>query len=459
MSSTILRRNDSVECLHEAGYRPWMMFCLVSAMIFKGFLRDRSGNFGMMTALLAVPLIGAAGMAIDVNYAFEQKEMLLKAADAAAVGALAEKSSGVAAALAMTSDGVIEVADADAERLFLAQVPEDMRDRILSTDIDILRTGNVMTSKLNFEATVPTSFMNIFGKESITVSGTATATYQTNAFVDFYMLLDNTPSMGLAATQADIALMQKNTTDACAFACHTTANASQNYYAVAKSVGAQMRIDVVREATQALTHDATEYSRVANQYRMAVYTFGSTADTAGLTEIVSMSNDMSKVRTATDAVDLMTTKQNNYLSNQLTDFGAALTAMKTKMGTGGTGFTSTDRQKVLFFVSDGVGDYSNTACTEKLSGSTRCQEPLQPSYCQAIKDKGVKIAVLYTTYLELPDDSWWKNWIKPFDSKIATNMEACASPGYYFEVSPSEGITEAMQALFRKVISAPRLTG
>ncbi|WP_234905801.1 vWA domain-containing protein [Affinirhizobium pseudoryzae] len=413
----------------------------------------------MMTALLVVPLIGAAGMAVDLDYAFEQKEMLMNAADAAAVGALAEKSAGVAAALAMTSDGEIAIADADAEKLFLAQVPEALRDRILSTEIRILRVGNEMTSKLDFTARVPTSFMNIFGKDAVTVSGTATATYQTNAFVDFYMLLDNTPSMGLAATQADIALMQKNTPDACAFACHTTVDASQNYYAVAKSVGAQMRIDVVREATQALTHDATEYSRVTNQYRMGVYTFGPTADTAGLTEIVAMSSDMARVRTATDAVDLMTTKQNNYLGNQLTDFGSALTKIKDKIGTGGTGFTSSDRQKVLFFVSDGVGDYGNTACTEKLSGSTRCQEPLQPRYCQAIKDKGVKIAVLYTTYLELPNDSWWKNWIKPFDSKIASNMEACASPGYYFEVSPSEGITEAMQALFRKVISAPRLTG
>lgn len=437
----------------------WICLSWVSAMVLMKVLKDRSGNFGMMTALLIVPLVGAVGLAIDTNYAFEQKEMLMSAADAAAVGVLSEKSAGVAAALAMTSDGEVSVADADARRLFLAQVPQDMRDRILSTDISIKRTGNEMTSKLDFQARVPTSFMAILGKESVTVSGTATATYQTNAFIDFYMLLDNTPSMGLAATQADIALMQKNTPDACAFACHTTEKPDQNYYAIAKTVGAQMRIDVVREATQALTHDATEYTRVANQYRMSVYTFGATADTAGLTEIVPMSNDMAKVRTATDAVDLMTTKQNNYLGNQLTNFDTALTAMKNKIGTGGTGFTSTDRQKVLFFVSDGVADANKPACTEKLSGATRCQEPLQPSYCQAIKDKGVKIAVLYTTYLELPDDSWWKNWIKPFNSKIATNMEACASPGYYFEVSPSEGITNAMQALFRKVINAPRLTG
>jgi hypothetical protein len=38
-------------------------------------------------------------------------------------------------------------------------------------------------------------------------------------------------------------------------------------------------------------------------------------------------------------------------------------------------------------------------------------------------------------------------------------MLECASPGYFFEVSPSEGISEAMEALFIKVISVPRLMG
>lgn len=429
-------------------------------MLLTSLMRDRSGNFGIMTALLMVPLIGAAGLAIDVGFALEQRQMLMNAADAAAVGALAEKSSGVAQALTMPNDGEISLGSSDAERLFAAQLPTEIISRIGTVDIDIRRQGNELYSELTFSAAVPTSFLRILGKDSVTVSGTANATYQTNAFVDFYMLLDNTPSMGLAATEAGIALMEKRAD--CAFACHATADPDQNTYQIAKDLGVEMRIDVVREATQALTHDATEYSRVANQYRMAVYTFGATADTAGLTEVAAMNANMAQVRDATDAVDLMTTKKNNYLANQLTDFNSALSAIKDEIGTGGTGFSVTDRQKVLFFVSDGVADYKNANCSRAPlpeKQPTRCQEPVQTSYCDAIKQKGVKIAVLYTTYLELPDDTWWKNWIKPFTSQIPTAMEACASPGYYFEVAPHDGIAAAMQALFRRVISAPRLTG
>jgi hypothetical protein len=419
-------------------------------------LRDRSGNFGITTALIAAPLIGGGGMAVDLAYALDQRTALMAAADAAALGALSEKSPGVAAALAMGGDGTVTIGANDALSLFRGQMA-NVQAQVTRVDIDLNRQGKDLVSSLTFEASVPTAFMRVLGLDSIAISGTATATYQTNAFVDFYMLLDNTPSMGLAATTADIATMKRNTPDQCAFACHETTNAD-NYYLLAKSLGVKMRIDVVREATQALTHDATRYAQIADQYRMAVYTFGATADTAGLTEVSPMSSDMAKVRTATDLVDLMTTPKNNYKSNQLTDFDSALSKMKTLIGKGGTGDSTTNRQKVLFFVADGVFDAAKPTCSEPLR-VTRCQEPIDTSFCDALKQNGVKIAVLYTTYLPLTDDSFWVNWIKPFNAKISPHMEACASTGYFFEVSPTDGIEEAMQVLFRKLLSAPRLTG
>jgi hypothetical protein len=39
------------------------------------------------------------------------------------------------------------------------------------------------------------------------------------------------------------------------------------------------------------------------------------------------------------------------------------------------------------------------------------------------------------------------------NSEIATNMQTCASPGFYFEVSPSQGISDAMNTLFRKAVA------
>ena len=62
--------------------------------------------------------------------------------------------------------------------------------------------------------------------------------------------------------------------------------------------------------------------------------------------------------------------------------------------------------------------------------------------------------MLYTTYLPLPKNSWYNT----FQSQIPTKMAECASPGLYFEVTPTDGIADAMKALFLKVIKQPRLT-
>ena len=45
--------------------------------------KDKSGNFAVMTAIVAVPLIGAAGMATDFSMALSRKADLQAAADAA----------------------------------------------------------------------------------------------------------------------------------------------------------------------------------------------------------------------------------------------------------------------------------------------------------------------------------------------------------------------------------------
>ncbi|MBX4954558.1 vWA domain-containing protein [Rhizobium lentis] len=421
------------------------------------FISDRSGNFGIMTALLMVPLLGTAGMAVDFAHALSLRTQLYAAADAAAVGSIAEKSGAVAAAMTMSGNGTISLGKSDARDIFMSQVSGELSEIDVDLGIDVTKAANKLHSQVSFSATMPTTFMRVFGKDSITISGTATAEYQTASFMDFYILLDNTPSMGVGATASDVATMEKNTSDSCAFACHETQN-SNNYYNLAKKLGVSMRIDVVRQATKELTQTAKTTRVSNNQFRMGVYTFGTKAEDAKLTTISEPTDNLDQVRTYTDAVDLMTIPYQGYNNDQQTSFDNALTQMKTIITAPGDGSTSTTPQKILFFVSDGVGDSEKPkTCTKKLTGK-RCQEPIDTSFCQPLKDKGVRIAVLYTTYLPLPKNSWYNTWIKPFQSEIPTKMQACASPGLYFEVTPTEGIADAMKALFLKAIRAPRIT-
>jgi hypothetical protein len=283
--------------------------------------------------------------------------------------------------------------------------------------------------------------------------------------------------MGVGATPSDVSKMVSNTPDQCAFACHQMDQTPNDYYGLAKKLGVAMRIDVVRQATQQLMDTAADTAIVPKQFRMAIYTFGKSAAAYGLTKIDSLSADLDEAKKKAADVDLMTVPYQNYKSDTLTDFGV-LKEINDEIGTPGDGVTAQSPQKYVFFVSDGVADRAvgSPGCSRPTTQGqdpqtgvkfTRCMEPMLASYCDALKKRGIKVAVLYTTYLALPTNGWYMSWIDPFNdgpygpspnSQIAKNMEACASPGFYFEVSPTQGIAEAMTALFQKAIQQARLT-
>lgn len=457
----------------------------IAVRILKRLFADRAGNFAIMGAIAIVPILGTAGMAVDFSRAMDLKARLQDAADMAVLGSIAERSAGVTQAVGMTSNGPVPLSEAEALAFFKAQLEantssvkedgsegekneaEDMKLELVKASVT--KNGAEINANLTYQATVKTSFLRIIGKDSISISGSANAVFQSQSFMDFYMLLDNTPSMGVAATTADIDKMiaaTKNVSDPgsrnCAFACHIVSEAGKpdvnSNYALAKNKGISIRIDAVAKAVKELTKEAGEQRSYPEQYRMATYTFGETAMDTKLLKVAALTSDLSQVDKTADGIKLMSIPKQGYNNDQQTDFDNALTKIGEEIGTPGNGLTAATPEKIVFLVSDGVGDsYKPKGCTSKLSGS-RCQEPIDTKSCTALKTKGIKIAVLYTTYLPLPNNKWYMQWIDPFQSTIGTKMQECASPGFYFEVPPSQNLEGAMKTLFNKVVHTPRLT-
>lgn len=439
------------------------------------FLRDRRGNIAVIFALACVPLITAVGCAVDYSRATQMQAKLQAAADAASVGAVAKASPAFKAAGTMNSDGAIPAGVTDARNIFNANVANLTGYTLDSVTPTVVKNGSTVTSSVAFKGTINTMFLGVIGKSAVTVTGSSTATASMPLYVDFYLLLDNSPSMGVAATPADVTKLVNATTgssfkpnDQCAFACHDY-NDSNNYYNLAKSIGVTTRIDVLRSATQSLMDTAAASQTYSNQFRMAIYDFGAASKTIGLRALFPLSSNLSSAKTAAGNIDLMGVYGNNdtYTKDQDTPFSTILPAIDKEIPNPGSG-KSNAPLKYLFFVSDGVADESNTGCLKPLSGSTRCQSPLNASLCKAMKDRGVKVAVLYTTYLALPTNNWYMKWVDPFNagpygpspnSEIAQNMQSCASPGLYFEVSPTQGISDAMNALFKKAVTDARISG
>jgi hypothetical protein len=330
----------------------------------------------------------------------------------------------------------------------------------------VTKNGGTVTSTVQFSASVSTMFLGVIGRNTITVTGKSTATTTMPLYIDFYLLLDNSPSMGVGATPADVSTMVNNTADKCAFACHDL-NDNNNYYKLAKTLGVTTRMDVLRTATQSLMDTAAATQTYSNQFRMAIYDFGAAASSAGVRALFSLSASLSSAKSAAGNIDLMTVNGQNDNSDQDTQFTNIMPAINGVISAPGAG-TTTAPLKYLFFVSDGVADeYNPSTCIKATTSSGRCQSPLNAALCTTIKNRGIKIAVLYTTYLALPTNSWYNTWISPFNagpygpspnSQIAQNMQSCASPGLYFEVSPTQGIADAMNALFKKAVADARIS-
>ncbi|AWL98800.1 TadE/TadG family type IV pilus assembly protein [Bradyrhizobium amphicarpaeae] len=443
--------------------------------IIRRFIHDRRGNIAVIFAIACVPLITTIGCAVDYSRATQTRAKLQAAADAASVGSIAKASPAFKAAGSMTSDGSIAVGVTDARNIFDANRANQTGYTLNSVTPTVVKSGSTVTATVSFNATMNTMFLGLIGKTALALTGTSTATANMPLYIDFYLLLDNSPSMGVAATPADVTTLVNATTgnsfkpnDKCAFACHDY-NDSNNYYNLAKTLGVTTRIDVLRSATQSLMDTAGATQTYSNQFRMAIYDFGASSKTIGLRALFALSASLSSAKTAAGSIDLMGVYGNNdsYTADKDTQFSTVLPAINNVISAPGTG-TSAAPLKYLFFVSDGVADEYNTGCSKPTVSGGRCQSPIDVSLCTAIKNRGVKIAVLYTTYLQLPTNQWYMDYIDPFNkgpfgpspnSEIAQKMESCASTGLYFEVSPTQGISDAMNALFKKAIADARISG
>ncbi len=411
------------------------------------FGRQTRGNVALIFAISAIPVVTSVGAAVDFANISRDKAMLAAAAD-------------VAALASVTSSGTIPTTTAARQtglNTFSGNVSGRTTFQLTSVDVSVQDSGLSRSSVVTYSATVKTAFGGLFGMDTVTLSGSSSATSTNPTYIDFHILLDNTPSMGVGATPADVATMVANTSDKCGFACHITGS-TNDYYALAKRLGVTMRIDVVRQATQQLMDTAAATARMASQFRMAIYTFGASCATPGFTSVTSLTSSLTTAKSQAGAIDLMTIPSQGYNNDQCTDFDGTLSALNLTIATPGDGSASGAPQKVLLFVSDGVADaYYPSTCLKPTTGG-RCQEPINIATCTAIKNRGIRIAVLYTTYLPLTTNSWYNTWIKPFQSEIPARMQDCASPGLYFEVSPTQGIADAMSALFQKAVASARLT-
>ena len=424
----------------------------------------RNSNQGSLTIILSLclpVLMGVLGSATDFGAAIHTRDELMMSADSASLSAIAKNSPGMLAAAAMTTDGEVPSAQRDAIAFFDDEISRSGLRNLTEAHASVIKTGSTVTSTITFSTKVRTHFLGLFGYNTLTVDGHATSISGTPPYINFYLMLDNSPSMGIAATPSDVDTMVSNTRGqgGCAFACHETDKAGHDNYTLAKNLGVTTRIDVLRQATQKLMDTATSIASVPDQFGMSVNTFN-----VDMTNVVPLTTDLSSAKSQAEAVDLMVVPNQGWNDDRDTDFDVSMGQLAAVVPKSGSGITSADPQSVVFLVTDGVEDTNSATVTDVVSDahsfpdSSRLIQAFNPALCSSMKAKGIKVAVIYTTYVALPTNYYYNKNVAPWQDEINPNIKACATPGYFFEVSPTQGISDAMDALFRKAVAEARIS-
>lgn len=436
------------------------------------FGRDNRGNVAMIFGLSLLPLLGAVGLAIDFGNVMAARTKAQMATDAAVL-----QAAGVARDLIKTGDGspsattaAITDAKKRAAALFKAHADQSKLSNATFA-IDIVRTGQTISASGSFAITSTNYFGPLFNQDTFRSTGTADSSASLPNYSDVYIAVDVSQSMGIASTQAGMntlynaRIKKTNGTTAqtsCVFGCHAVENDNaESMEAVAKRNNVPLRIDVLRDATKKMIATASDDADSAPIYRLGLYAMGMNANYSNskLIEVMAISNNFTLLTAAAQTIDLGPSPGNGYSDSYLNENVKDLSKL---VPASADGSTMTNAKKYAFIITDGVRDIqSGSQC--KQTGN-RCVSALDTASCDDMKKKGVTVGVLYTTYSKInpiaPGTDWYQVQVVDTDvaAKIAPQLQACASPGWYFQASDGDAIDAAMQKMFSQTTYAPTLT-
>jgi Flp pilus assembly protein TadG len=487
---------------------------------FSRFLLSSSGNIAAMAALMIPPIVLAMGAGLDYIAAAGREERLNGIADAAALAAvtpammLQDDTTATTTAMNLFNSQSSVIGS-------IGTVTPTINIVDTVTATNIIRTATVSYRSTSHNVFAGVIGMPTMGITGISVAKSSLSP-RTNFYL---MIDTSPSMEIPSTTAGINTMVSNTTAGqgGCAFACHETdtnaatddglynpanivctgaengatntygysnvnpsfptvgthssiAYGAEDNYALARCLDITMRIDLVNAAVQNLMTTAPATATANNTvYKIALYTID-----LALNQLypVNTSNPVtgppiSPAQLAPDAnftaaqaaagtISPLTIYKNN---NPTSSYGNSdedswldmglqqLNSIMPDPGNGSSTPGDTPKE-VLFIISDALGDYDNGGRVYPPIDSTT-------NWCSTIKNRKIRIAVLYLTYNPLPPtsaDAWYTTYISPVQANIGPAALACASPGLYFEVDTNGDINGALQALFQKTVATAYLS-
>ncbi|MET0258186.1 MAG: pilus assembly protein TadG-related protein [Methylobacterium sp.] len=458
---------------------------------------NAEGSVGVIFGLCLLPLIGVVGLGVDYGVATSSRAKLDRAADAAAVAAVVTAKTYLAnnPGQANVTTKAVAAGVAQATSVFQVNAGNIPFTTYQLQAPQLTRTGQTFKSTIKYTGTVTNNFGRLFNSATTNLGNTASASADVSSYLDFYLMVDVSGSMGLPSTDkgmTDLAAVNTDMIDdykqGCQFACHFPGNVGWS-----KAAGRiQLRSDAVNSAVCSLIQRASNPS-VPNQYRVGIYPFiNQLATLAPLTGTMATLSLAAQCALPwplafTSMLDTGTTQLPTLLNPTTgtgsggTHFETSLPQMKSTISSFGDGSSVGAPRPFVFLVTDGMQNSQNffTMAGGKYAfpgnpstylgyanawwdGSKPAQ--IDPSLCQSLKNAGATISILYIPYntIKFVDRgggvAWENNIVNGFSSTLSTPLKACASSGFFYTANAPADITAALNAMFDQALQVAHIT-
>jgi len=532
---------------------------------------DNRSAVALFFAAMAVVVIGMVGIAIDFGIWNENYSTLSLAASSAALNA----AKTAANADLLNDPNYIAEGQAAGQQWFPAELGQGAYAAQIATTLPTVSmtvTATNITATVTYTSTVNSIFGKLFSKASYPITVSAAATMPVASYVEVIMMLDNSASMAIGGTTADMLTLSEISPcdpanefvrtaasstysqatpnnygiyqyswngknydgtlptpitsgsstytptlyrggsgssvaycDAtavsngycqnlqqcaanvngypayagppCAFACHSdgsnAAGLGTDLWAAARRNGVTLRFDLLKNATNLVLDDMQSYNiTTLNNLSVGIYTFntklnaiypgGTTCTTNNLNTIEACSNFATAEAAVgsppaagsgiyTDTGIQPAVAGSGQTNNDDTAYRESMNTLATTGVTAaGNGTSAATPKKVLFLVTDGFEDDPNGGARDAMPSSS----------CQAFKNLGFTVYVVYTPYYPVMHSSYLSSWIPVVEgtgsNSITYNLTACASAASdYISASNQTTLNAALEGFLKMALNSP----
>jgi len=443
--------------------------------------KNERGTFAVYAALTFPILIILAGFGLDYWSTFSIKTRLDAAADSAAVAGANAANTFVQLNGSLLSGTVLNLnaiaaGTAAATQAFYANAGASEINTPVVPTISVTYQNQAFVATVSYATSRPTGFSGFLGVTNLALSGTATATQHQLTYINVYILVDTSQSMGIAANQTQMTLLYNASAPygpdgpgvGCVFGCHVPSGTTISMETVAHNNAITMRIDVARAAIFNMATTAN-LAAVASNIKFGVFAMQQNPSTGTLLTEVYPADPLLSSLTSNYPALMLAMAPTSYVldlgSNNSGGVGdcnqtQSLATFAAKLPAQGNGGSASSPLNYVYIITDGALDVPG------LCVDGHCTSAMPSSACATLKQNAT-VGVVYTTYINIYThnnsalglDPRFSDLISPFLGFISGNLSACSSgSGWFYQATDDTALLNAVNTLFASTLSLVRIT-